>query len=186
VNDPRDVYVRWLYKTAGEILPGGSYNPGLEDLVQEGRIAIWRARDTHDPEKGPLMPWLQLCARHRMHKLVWGDEQPVGHQPVRGVRPVDVVASLDELQIDENPWIPGEVLPDLPEPTLMAALRELSPQQREYIYLRFWQGIEPSSRNPGTVQAMREHPILRNRWLWARTREKLRNDPRIRALAQSR
>lgn len=37
-----------------------------EDLVQEGIIAVLKAMDTYDPERGSLPAYVSICARNRM------------------------------------------------------------------------------------------------------------------------
>lgn len=59
-------YHCWLYKVAAEFLPGGPHDTDIDDLVQEGRIAIWKAYQVYDECKGTLAPWLTNAARMRI------------------------------------------------------------------------------------------------------------------------
>ena len=45
-------YLGWLRKVAGNLIGFG--HPDLQDLVQEGYIAMWRALKTYNPASGPL------------------------------------------------------------------------------------------------------------------------------------
>jgi DNA-directed RNA polymerase specialized sigma24 family protein len=80
-----DDYHNWLYRTAADLLPGGFYDPEIDDLVQEGRIAMWRAYEKYDDCKGTLAPWLTNAARMRMRDLAWGHGRWTGHTGRRGV-----------------------------------------------------------------------------------------------------
>lgn len=176
-------YRRWLYKTAADLLPGGYYDTGIDDLAQEGRVAMWRALETHDPARGALAPWVTRAARTRMRDLAWGHGQPTGHEPVRGFTEAEVAVYIDGQESPDD-LAPAEAAVEMAEPALMEVLRELPEEQREYIWLRFWCGIEVSSRVPGIRSVAAQYPILRKRWVWVKARETLAADPRVRQLAE--
>ncbi len=77
-------YHRWLYKTAAAFLPDGFADPDLDDLVQEGRIAMWKAYAAYDECKGTLAPWLVNAARMRMRDIAHGTGRYTGHAGRRG------------------------------------------------------------------------------------------------------
>jgi DNA-directed RNA polymerase specialized sigma24 family protein len=77
-------YHRWLYKMAGEFLPSGTCDPAIDDLVQEGRIAMWKAYQAYDDCKGTLSPWLTNAARMRMKDIARGHGRYTGHTGRRG------------------------------------------------------------------------------------------------------
>jgi DNA-directed RNA polymerase specialized sigma24 family protein len=79
-----DAYHNWLYRTAADMLPGGFYDTDIDDLVQEGRIAMWKAYQTYDDCKGTLAPWLTNAARMRMRDVAWGHGRWTGHTGRRG------------------------------------------------------------------------------------------------------
>ena len=173
---PLDDYHNWLYKTAVDLLPGGFQDPGIDDVVQEGRIAMWKSLEAFDDCKGTLAPWVTNAARMRMRDVVHGHGRPTGHEAVRGSREAEVIAYIDAQ--DDRPEI-AEAVVELAEPILMDVLRELPEEQREYIWLRFWCGVEVSSRAPGIRSAAAQYPVLRKKWVWAKARETLSQDPRI-------
>lgn len=174
-------YHRWLYKTAADLLPGGPYDPGLEDLVQEGRLALWKAAEMFDEAKGTLAPWVTNAARMRMRDLAWGHGQPSGHTAVRGFTEAKAAVYIDAQENPEDLALARSMV-EFAEPVLMEVLRELPEEQREYIWLRFWCGVEVASRLPGIRSIAAQYPVLRKKWVWQKARETLRGDPRILAL----
>ena len=68
-SDPDGVladYHRWLYRVARSLTRD---HFEVEDLVQEGRIAMWRALQMWDGDFN-LTAWLTLAAKRRMTKVV--------------------------------------------------------------------------------------------------------------------
>jgi DNA-directed RNA polymerase specialized sigma24 family protein len=106
-----DDYHNWLYKTAADLLPGAVHDPDIDDLVQEGRIAMWKAYEKYDDCKGTLAPWLTNAARMRMKDVAWGHGRWTGHTGRRGVTdamarsvepPVSLEVLLDNIEFDET------------------------------------------------------------------------------------
>lgn len=77
-------YHSWLCKLAGDMLPGSYYDSAFDDLVQEGRIAMWKASTTYDPQKGSLPSWVTGAARMRMKDVAHGHGRYTGHTGRRG------------------------------------------------------------------------------------------------------
>lgn len=77
-------YRSWLYKLAADLLRGGFRDPDIDDLVQEGRIAMWKAYEAYDDCKGTLAPWLTNAARMRMKDVATGTGRWTGHTGRRG------------------------------------------------------------------------------------------------------
>lgn len=133
-------YRRWLYRVANDLL--GPEHPDVDDLAQEGYIAMWRALGTFDSAKGSLPSWLTLNARTRMQECVQRGHW-FGAPSRRGKRPNQaVVVSLDALPVEvavsadlegvELAYHQGE---------LVAAIDALTPSQRRYVIARFWGGL---------------------------------------------
>lgn len=162
-------YRRWLHATAYDLLPADS--PDHDDLTQEGYIAMWRAFETFDPAQGTLAPWLTTAARQRMRDVAHGHGQWTGHEAMRGRREV-ATTSLDEiLDTDPDTALGAADLLDGIESAyhdgeIAAAMSALNPQQRAYVYARFYLGIDPTSREPVVRALVAEFPVLRKRWLW--------------------
>lgn len=164
-------YEGWLQRVANAFLPPTS--PHHDDLVQEGRIAMWRSLESYDPAKGALPTWVTGAARMRMRDLAHGTGQPTGKEAARGRRPVGEI-STDALQQD----FPGlwaqmearEAVEGLLDAVAIAyhrgeihrALDNLTPEQRHYVVMRFWGGVDPGSRSPG----LREVAPKLNHRLW--------------------
>lgn len=164
-------YSKWLHVVANSFLP--PWHDRHDDLVQEGRIAMWRALATHDPAKGSLPSWLTQAAKMRMRDVASGKGQPTGHVANRGSREVEAVVSLDALVEEggvevllgvaaavegvEMAYHAGEIA---------EALQSLSPAQQRYVRARFWYGLDPSSREPGMRAMVDLVPEARKRFLW--------------------
>jgi DNA-directed RNA polymerase specialized sigma24 family protein len=103
-------YHNWLYKTAADFLPGGYQDKEIDDLVQEGRIAMWKAYEKYDEAKGTLAPWITNAARSRMKDIAHGHGRWTGHTGRRGVtdamsphvpRPLALDILLEDWEFDE-------------------------------------------------------------------------------------
>lgn len=172
-------YRRWLYKTAWDLLPAGS--PHADDLAQEGSIAMWRAFSTYDETKGALPSWLTTAARLRMRDVALSHGRWTGHEPMRG-RAEPNTTSLDavvEDGTDDQALVYDDVLDGVEvayhHGEIAQALNALTDEQRQYVYLRFWAGLDPASRAPGEVALRAEFPVMAKRWLWEN-----RNGARVR------
>lgn len=165
-------YEKWLYKVANGYT-GGDWDRA-NDLAQEGRIAMWRALQTWDPDRSALPFWLTNAATMRMKDLAFGHGQPTGHEEMRGRRAAEetsleqITAGRDEDTID---WLKIDALSDVEiayhHGEIERAMESLTPTQRQYVFLRFWGGIDPTSRSPQVKGLMEQFPVLRKRWLWS-------------------
>jgi RNA polymerase sigma factor (sigma-70 family) len=152
-----------------------------QDLVQEGRIAMWRSLDKMDPEKfsrpdKPLQEnaqlWAMTAAKMRMNDVArrgtW-----LGKPEHRGVLTMPRPSSLDDLLYrngdgDDNPIAELLTAADLLDSALIAyhrgeiyqALSDLPTRQREYVVLRFWGGYT----EPMIKEALDLHTQPRNLW----------------------
>lgn len=124
-------YLPWLRKVAGNLI--GFDDPDLQDLVQEGYIAMWRALKNFQPDKGTLDYWLKFKASNRMKTAAIRAHEHPERKP-------------DELP-DDRDW--DIAAPDLLEAVdiayhhgeIAAAIDRLTPQQRRYVIARFWLGL---------------------------------------------
>lgn len=166
-------YRGWLYRVAMDLLPADAWQALLDDVAQEGYIAMWRAAGTWDPGRGALPSWLTGAARLRMRDVTRGHGQWTGHEPVRGVTGGPDPEPLDVVQDD---WLPAalvdsgvalEAVEDGYHHGVIAqAVAALPPEQRRYVFLRFWVGLDPASRAP-EMRALRAlFPEMGERGLW--------------------
>lgn len=155
-------YRPWLRTVARNML-SDARSRYIEDLAQEGWIAMWRAH----PERydAPDDFILKQAARRRMNDvlttIIRGER---GGK--RGAKPLDTETVLVDdfellaLSVDlpavELAYHHGEVL---------EALNSLSPAERRYVYLRFWLGYDWKGIN--------EHFGYRADSLWRPARTKL-------------
>lgn len=165
-----DDYEGWLHAVANSITDQVRH----DDIVQEGRVAMWRALETYDPAKGSLPSWLTTAAEQRMKDVAWGKGQPFGHEAVRGSRQVEEGPSLDGLEEQIVESLLGHVEEAYHDGEILRIIRsELTPKQQEYVFLRFWGGLDPKSQAPGIRALVRSFPVLAERWHWQRARATL-------------
>lgn len=79
-----EAYHGWLYTVAASMLPDGYHDAGIDDLVQEGRIAMWRSTTAYDPSKGALPSWVTRAARTRMRDVARGHCRFTGYDGRKG------------------------------------------------------------------------------------------------------
>lgn len=165
-------YDRWLGAVAMRLLGSTWTESDLQDLKQEGRVTMWRALETYDDSKGALPSWLTKAAEMRMKDLARGHGQPFGREATRGVREVDPGGSIDALEDDQVEALLGHVAEEIHDGEILRAIREtLTPKQQEYVFLRFWGGLDPRSQAPQTRAMVAQFPVLKERWHWQRARE---------------
>lgn len=140
-------YRGWLYRVARDY----GKSEMVDDLAQEGYVAMWRALPTYDPAQGALPAYLTTAARNRMIDILRKGNW-TGKPESRGSQPVEVVAHVDEWD-DPDVLLGGVGMLDgveiaYHEGEITAALNTLSPAQRRYVIARFWLGLDPKSREP--------------------------------------
>ncbi len=144
-------YRRWLYKVAIEMVgvrcEGGQL---VEELAQEGYIAMWRSLDSYKEGAGSLPHWLTKNAKARMLEVLRRDAR-FGKPEARGVhtRPESIGAtegSIDAL-VEAGGWdvradhnVEALVMEAYMMGAVHRAMEVLTPDQRKYVQLRFWQG----------------------------------------------
>ena len=119
-------YLPWLRKVAGSMIGFG--DPWVDDLVQEGYIAMWRAIRSYNPAKGVLDYWLKFNGSNRIRLLVGRRRLPDEELPDWSLD----IAAPDLLEQMEIAYHHGEIA---------QAIDNLSPQQKKYVIARFWLGL---------------------------------------------
>lgn len=186
-------FEKWLHKVAS----GMTGAVGHDDLVQEGRLAIWQALGKEDLDEERWPGYVALKARGRMLDVVSGRRRETGHEAPEGrtitnergrearakiraylahhpaatgaeiargtgLAPSTVSVQRKQLDIDAEVEEPGSLdalldagydgsgyeagLLDMIVQAYMhgeirQALDVLTPNQRRYVHLRFWEGL---------------------------------------------
>ncbi|WP_428957806.1 RNA polymerase sigma factor [Streptomyces sp. cg35] len=149
-------YESWLHARAHQMLSPA--DPRHDDLVQEGRIAMWQALDRHDPVKGALPSWLTQHATWHMRDVLTHRDRWTGRPARSGNSGVDQkvthVESLDA-HLDPGDGQPSRehvagITPDVADEAMIAyhrgeiskALDLLSDSQKRYVHLRFFDDLK--------------------------------------------
>jgi DNA-directed RNA polymerase specialized sigma24 family protein len=153
-------YKSWLHGTAIALLQGRPDHL-ITDLEQIGLIAMWEAIELNEirqvETKAPLDWWLKRQALFAMNRTIRDWFEPMKQRQHTWVDDVTRYVDLPMLLPGvEMAYHRGEIY---------QALSELSPKEREYVMLRFWQG----QRTP----ELREHFGYYPSTLWATARKKL-------------
>lgn len=158
---------KWLYAVAYGI---GADPLHIDDIVQEGYIAMWRALKTHDAGKGTVTTWITNAARMRMLDMLKRG-RPLGHDARRGVVTVEdrvTPDSLDQLMEDggaEVASLSHHVLDDIVSAyhrgAIVKAINDLPALQRRYVVLRFWAGMDT-----GAIAHSLDLPLRAAGYLW--------------------
>lgn len=131
-------YRPWLFMAARNMLPE-RYQRHVEDLAQEGWIALWRARpDRYD---APVDYLLKQAAVRRMWVVLDTFKREGGNAKGRGVPPAVDVQHSDFSEPDLWPELlmdPEQVELAYHHGEIATALSELGAREREYVVLRFW------------------------------------------------
>lgn len=161
----------WLRRRALSLC-GSTGHLRFDDAVQEGRIELWRTfQETGNTEQATARAAMRMKAvalnvgvrmtgeapRDRFTAPQDNDslDRPVGEFATLG----DLIEAADSLDDVEWAYHHGEIL---------EAFNALTPKQQQYVYARFWCGIDmpAGSRNEGVKQAKEQNPILRRDVLW--------------------
>lgn len=153
----------------------GRDNPKFDDAVQEGLIAAWKAFEENEP--GVRIAYAIQTAKYRIREMALKhNTKPTGGSEKRRYEPVaeplsgtddkdggeftpEVFIDHDALEGVEMAYHYGEI---------QEAISRLTPRQRQYVFARFWCGMDPDGihMNPGMREARTNNPFLRRDILW--------------------
>lgn len=151
-------YRPWLRAKAALM----THPSAVEDLAQEGWIALWLAYRDHNGDRAPQDWWLKKKAHGRMLMLVtrdWKTQKATQDIPAGQARP----STDEELQaMGPSVWDaltvdPTELEMAYHRGEIWDALTGLTDKQKRYVYLRFWERasgaelIEEFGYDPGTL-----------------------------------
>lgn len=179
-NQQLQAYRGWLYRVAMSMVPAAE----VDDLVQEGYIAMWRALGTYDHTKGAMPTWLTKAAKLRMADIARGHGRPTGHVGIvaspgsrrdsRDSRPaatgtahLDGMApgAMEEVEARVALWLDAGIDLAYHRGQIAQALAGLTEEQRTYIVLRFWHQMTATEIQP-LIQSNVTH-------LWRATKNEL-------------
>lgn len=170
-------YDAWLGKVAMLMLGEPWDEADLQDLKQEGRVAMWRALETYDADKGSLPSWLTRAAEMRMRDLARGHGKTFGHERVHGWSDVEWGPSIDHMDEDRADGLLAWVTEEIYDGEILQVIRErLTPAQQEFVFLKFWGGLDPMKQAPQLRALVAEFPVLRQHWHWQRAKQILREE----------
>jgi len=176
-----DEWEGWLRATARKHTPEWKGNAAYDDLLQEGRIFLWKTFVSLEGESDEDRRRFTLhrTKQHLMglsmgRNTLTGKERMVGRPEVQFAMSMDAIResgegdgpfesllwAIDPLANVELAYHHGEIL---------EAFRSLTPKQQQYVYARFWCGMDPSDgmhMNPGMREARANNPILKRDVLW--------------------
>jgi len=152
-----------------------------DDLTQEAMIAAWQ-----EVEKGSPAAFAVRSARLRVLNVLGG--KPLTGEPRHPGREdahdsaVGLVATSADgeeyLRVDPPDAATADALARVEDDPRFERVREavagLNQTEREYVFLRFWCGMEPTSRVPEIRARLKEFPVLARSGVWDRARVKLR------------
>lgn len=149
-------YRGWLRKVATGLIGDHAL---VDDLAQEGWIAMWRALPDYDPARGALPSWLTDHAYWRMLTCV--QNQAWLGRPKRHLGRGKIRDYVEKPSSDSSPWelltaadILDGVIQSYHHGQILDAIGRLSVSQRRYVYLRFWCGY----RYPDLIDAFGYDP----------------------------
>jgi RNA polymerase sigma factor (sigma-70 family) len=145
-------YERWLHAVANRLLPPGDHRH--DDLVQEGRIGMWKALAKYDSSKGALPSYLTRGAEMQIRNAFLRGENWTGSPSRRGYsgpaqisKVISLDAALDDSSVHNE--TAGGVTDDHADSAALArhrdeiaaAIASLTEQQQRYVALRFIHGL---------------------------------------------
>lgn len=164
-------YRSWLHAVAMDMVGLRAGGQLVQDLAQEGYIAMWRALESYDPSRGSLPHWLTKSAKWRMADVLERGST-FGKEAARGVhtRPESIGAtegSLDAMTDAGIDWASDDDVAAMLElaymrGTVHRALESLTADQQKYVRLRFWHELSETQM----YQRRLFEPHVNVRGLW--------------------
>jgi DNA-directed RNA polymerase specialized sigma24 family protein len=127
---------RWAYHLANQYARPSD----VDDVAQEALITIWRTLEAKGGKRGAAASLLASNGRYRAVAIL-GGAYPFGHDSKPGPRPEpkDSV-TVPLLEAEEAPDEGGIDVLEMTN-SMVEAILILEPQDREYVYSRFWLGM---------------------------------------------
>lgn len=109
-----------------------------EDVVQEAYVKLWRQPDLFDSERGRFQPWFLQLVRHRAVDVL----RSRSREHVR--KSDDAGEDVWQTLPDPGPPPEDQVVATLDRESVVDALDQLPPEQREVIELAYFGGLAQS------------------------------------------
>jgi RNA polymerase sigma-70 factor (ECF subfamily) len=125
-----ELYARYagpLYSLARQVTNADRF---AQDVVQEVFVALWRDASRFDPAKGAVAPWLFSLARHKAIDLIRREANVQ-----KRTADVDLELEHADDDTDQEAWL------RIRRDRVHAAIRDLTPLQREALDLAFFHGL---------------------------------------------
>ena len=103
-----------------------------EEVLQEVFLYVWKAAETYDPSRGPVLAWLLVATRSRSIDRV-RSRRPAGTGTARSLEEAPEAASREDVEADAatREW----------EDQCRAAIAELPADQRRALELAYFEGL---------------------------------------------
>lgn len=174
-------YRKWLLAVANRMVVtsqggrGSDYEGRVQELAQEGYIAMWRALDSFDPAKGAMASWLVRAAEMRMSDVVrrgvlFGKPAQRGTVRVEDRAVMEALSEVEEHELERriSYWLPEGLALAYHRGAIHQAICRLTPDEQRYVVLRFWHGKSNPEIDPH-VEGNVVH-------IWRTAKDKLRGD----------
>jgi DNA-directed RNA polymerase specialized sigma24 family protein len=158
-DDDLSDFRRWCYAVARDLIAAHRTALDIDDVAQEGLIAMWRARDTFDATKGAWATYGTTAARLRMRDVVVKHRPQFGEgdgKPGPNGRQGDTVPLDDAVHDRPVPAHDETVLTRL---VVLAAVRDLPEPDRALVHRRYWE-CEPATSVERAAWSSRIRPAL--------------------------
>lgn len=140
-------HLKWVKRYINTVRSPGTPNIDLEDLAQEGWLAMWQALEKAKRDGREINEaYLKQAARWAVLNTL---------NPQRNRWP-DIPLEPAELP-DSVTYQPDKDLEGHRE-EILAAVRDLPEKQREYVYLRFWAGKSTKTEMSGYSTSLWYNP----------------------------
>lgn len=152
VSEVIERYERWVFKVVNEEV--GRLAHDNDDLVQEGRIAVWHAHERGDGRPG-TPNYITQAARWRIKNVIdrgtWTGRDTSRAKPSDPRAHRDDLVSLDDLSVQSIIAAAGllehvELAYHYGE--IHQAIAELTEDERRYVVMRFWHGMNEPEMQP--------------------------------------
>lgn len=137
-------HLKWVKRYVNTVRSPSTPNIDLEDLAQEGWLAMWQALEKAKRDGREINEaYLKQAARWRILTLLKGRFPDI---PVEPAELPDSVIFQPDRDLESH------------REEILAAVRDLPEKQQEYVYLRFWLGKSTKTEMAGYATSLWYNP----------------------------